>query len=215
MLNSVLFARDKWLSRRGLILPSIGNLWLIGAHDPHRFANLNFWHNVEGFDMGCVRKPFSRQPLVDCVPIQQLLTDECFIHSTQLNFARNEPVVFCSNFQLTVRRAGIINMLVLYFDVGFPAGKSEKPVTLSTSPRSPWTHWEQTLLHLDEPLFVKPNDRVRGKLAMMPSGMDGRSMNFDLNISFRGDRTRVESFKSFSSAGSKCDIIRPDQLGTT
>ncbi|XP_017117267.1 protein arginine N-methyltransferase 1 [Drosophila elegans] len=213
MLNSVIFARDKWLSRRGLILPSIGNLWLVGAQDPHMLANLNFWQNVEGFDMSCVRKPISRQPLVDCVTIQQLLTDECFIHSTHLGLARNEPVVFRSNFQLTVQRAGIINVLVLYFDVGFPVGKSEKPVVLSTSPRSPWTHWEQTLLHLDEPLFVKANDRVRGVLAMMPGGLDGRCMYFDLSISFRGDRTRVESFKSFNSAGSKCDVGRPNQPG--
>ncbi|XP_017001254.2 protein arginine N-methyltransferase 1 [Drosophila takahashii] len=207
MLNSVLFARDKWLTRGGLILPSIGNLWLVGAQDPHRLANLNFWQNVEGIDMSCVRKQFSREPLVDCVAIQQLLTDECFIHSTHLGLDRNQPVVFRSNFLLTVQRAGIINMLVLYFEVAFPvSGKSEgKPVILSTSPRSPWTHWEQTLLHLDEPLFVRANDRVSGVLAMRPSKLDGRSMNFDLNISFRGDRTRVESFKSFSSTGLRLD----------
>ncbi|XP_016959964.1 protein arginine N-methyltransferase 1 [Drosophila biarmipes] len=207
MLNSVLFARDKWLTRGGLILPSVGNLWLIGAQDPHRLATLNFWHNVEGIDMSCVRKQFSQEPLVDCVPIQQLLTDECLIHSTNLVLDRNQPVVFRSNFLLNVQRAGVINMLVMYFDVGFPVGKAGMPVVLSTSPRAPVTHWEQTLFHLDEPLFVKPNDRVRGVLAMMPSSLDGRSMNFDLNISFRGDRTRVESFKSFSSTGMMGDKL--------
>jgi len=208
MLNSVLFARDKWLSRGGLILPNVGNLWITGAQDPHRLATLNFWQNVEGIDMSCVKKQFSREPLVDCVAIQQLLTDECFIHSTNLGYDRNQPVVFRSNFMLNVQRAGVINMLVLYFNVGFPVGKAGNSVILSTSPRAPWTHWEQTLFHLDEPLFVKPNDRVRGVLAMMPSSLDGRSMNFDLNISFRGDRTRVESFKSFSSTG-----IAGDRLG--
>ncbi|XP_039492563.1 protein arginine N-methyltransferase 1 [Drosophila santomea] len=200
MINSVLFARDKWLTRGGLILPSAGNLWIIGAHDPHRLANLNFWSNVEGIDMSCVRKPFSQEALVECVPIQQLLTDECFIHSTHLTVAPNQPVDFRSNFQLKVKRTGIINMLVLYFDVRFPAGKSTEAVTLSTSPHSPWTHWEQTVLHLDEPLYVRSKDRVRGVLAMAPAGQDGRCMNFDLHISFRGDRTRVESFKSFCSA---------------
>ncbi|XP_017084333.2 LOW QUALITY PROTEIN: protein arginine N-methyltransferase 1 [Drosophila eugracilis] len=199
MLNSVLFARDKWLRRGGQILPSVGKLWMIGAHDPHRLANLNFWRNFEGIDMSCVRKVFSQEPLVDCVPIQQLVTDECLIHSTHLGFARNQPVVFRSNFLLNVKRTGIINMLVLYFDVDFPAEKSEKAITLSTSPHSPWTHWEQTLLHLDEPLYVKANDQVRGILAMMPYEQDKRCMNFDLKISFRGDRTRVESFKGFSS----------------
>jgi len=59
MLNSVLFARDKWLSRGGLILPNVGNLWITGAQDPHRLATLNFWQNVEGIDMSCVKKQFS------------------------------------------------------------------------------------------------------------------------------------------------------------
>ncbi|XP_017046787.1 protein arginine N-methyltransferase 1 [Drosophila ficusphila] len=197
MLNSVIFARDKWLRRGGLILPNVANLWVIGGQDPHRLANLNFWRNVDGFDFSCVRQSFSREPLVDFVPIQQLLTDECFIHSTHLDFARNQPVVFRSNFLLTVKRPGVINMLVLYFDVGFPAGESKDCVILSTSPKAPWTHWEQTLLYLDEPLYVKANDRVRGVLAMKPATLNNRCMHFDLNISFRGDRTRVESFKSF------------------
>ncbi|XP_017036810.1 protein arginine N-methyltransferase 1 [Drosophila kikkawai] len=203
MLNSVLYARDKWLCRGGLILPSVGTLWLVGAHDSHRKANLNFWHSVEGIDMSCVRKPVSQEPVVDCVTIQQVLTDECYLHSTHLDSARNEPVAFRSNFLLTVQRSGVINLLVLYFDVGFPQGDSPVPLKLSTSPLSPWTHWEQTLLYLDEPLFVKANDRVRGVLAMMPDGRDGRCMIFDLNISFRSARTRVESFKSFSSSGSR------------
>ncbi|KAH8332486.1 hypothetical protein KR074_004264 [Drosophila pseudoananassae] len=199
MLNSVLFARDKWLVPGGLILPSVANLWMIGATDPHRTANLNFWRDVEGIDMSCLRKPVSQTPTVDCIPIQQLVTDECWIHSTQLDSVRNEPVVFRSNFVLTVQRSGVINVLVLYFDVGFFYGDNQTPVTLCTSPRSPCTHWEQTQLHLDEPLFVKVNDRVRGILSMMPSAADGRCMNFELSISFRGDRTRVESFKSFTS----------------
>ncbi|KAH8313502.1 hypothetical protein KR067_007184 [Drosophila pandora] len=199
MLNSVLFARDKWLRPGGLILPSLANLWMIGASDPHRMANLNFWRDVEGIDMSCVRKQFSQAPTVDCVPIQQLLTDECWIHSTHLDTVRNEPVVFRSNFVLRVLRPGVINVLVLYFDVGFFYGDNQTPITLCTSPSSPWTHWEQTLLHLDEPLFVKANDQVRGILAMMPSAVNGRCMNFELSISFRGDRTRVESFKSFTS----------------
>ncbi|KAH8382726.1 hypothetical protein KR009_004937, partial [Drosophila setifemur] len=201
MLNSVLFARNKWLIPGGLILPSIANLWLVGGNDPHRTTNLNFWRNVEGIDMSCIRRQASQEPIVDCVAVQQLLTDECWIHSTHMNMARNEPVAFRSNFLLTVQRSGVINVLVLYFDVGFPHDESQVPVNLSTSPRSPWTHWEQTLLHLDEPLFVKANDRVRGVLGMMPSELDRRCMTFQLNISFRGDRTRVESFKSFSSTG--------------
>ncbi|KAH8232335.1 hypothetical protein KR032_004340 [Drosophila birchii] len=203
MLNSVLYARDKWLRRNGLILPSVANLWVMGAHDPHRKANLNFWHSVEGIDMSCVRKAVSQEPVVDCVPIQQLLTDECCLHSTNLDSVRNEPVAFRSNFMLTVQRSGIINLLVLYFDVGFPQGDSPVSLKLSTSPHSPWTHWEQTLLYLDEPLFVKAHDRVRGVLAMTPDGRDRRCMIFDLNISFRSSRTRVESFKSFSSSGSR------------
>ncbi|KAH8306402.1 hypothetical protein KR018_010477 [Drosophila ironensis] len=201
MLSSVLFARDKWLVPGGLILPSECNLWLIGAHDVHRANNLKFWDNVEGFNMSCMKKVVAQQPTVDSVALEELVTNEYWLHMAQLHSANREPINFCSKFVLTAQRSGIINMLVLYFDVGFCYGEKQTPVTFSTSPRSEWTHWEQTLLHLDEPLFVKANDRVRGVLGMTPSNIDGRCMNFDLRISFRGERTRVESQKTFSSAG--------------
>lgn len=52
MLPSVLYARDRYLSPTGLLVPSHANLWLAPVSDPTYLAdNVHFWRDVYGFDM--------------------------------------------------------------------------------------------------------------------------------------------------------------------
>ena len=46
--------------------------------------------------------------------------------------------------------------LVLWFDTEFSARScAERPVTLSTSPHAPQTHWAQTVLTLRQPVLLQ------------------------------------------------------------
>uniref|UniRef100_A0A8C6WKJ8 Protein arginine N-methyltransferase 6 n=1 Tax=Neogobius melanostomus TaxID=47308 RepID=A0A8C6WKJ8_9GOBI len=54
MLNSVLYARDKWLNPGGLILPNKAELYIAPMSDPVVEERLYFWYNVKdqyGVDM--------------------------------------------------------------------------------------------------------------------------------------------------------------------
>lgn len=136
MLNSVLFARDKWLVRRrppvhprprlctlladedrmratrpasvppahvevvvyrrdrkhaarslfrggaqvkdGVLLPDQATIYLSAIED-HEYKNekVNWWDNVYGFDMSCVKEMVVVEPLVDVVNPNQVVTDYC------------------------------------------------------------------------------------------------------------------------------------------
>ncbi|KAI4807005.1 hypothetical protein KUCAC02_017785 [Chaenocephalus aceratus] len=57
MLNSVLYARDKWLKPGGIILPHKAELYIAPVSDPVVEDRLHFWYTVKdqyGVDMSCM-----------------------------------------------------------------------------------------------------------------------------------------------------------------
>uniref|UniRef100_A0A671UH89 Protein arginine N-methyltransferase 6 n=1 Tax=Sparus aurata TaxID=8175 RepID=A0A671UH89_SPAAU len=57
MLNSVLYARDKWLQPGGIILPSKAELYIAPISDPVVEDRLHFWYTLKdqyGVDMSCM-----------------------------------------------------------------------------------------------------------------------------------------------------------------
>eukprot|EP00882_Tetradesmus_deserticola_P031842 GHRQ01036018.1.p1 GENE.GHRQ01036018.1~~GHRQ01036018.1.p1 ORF type:complete len:251 (+),score=131.94 GHRQ01036018.1:199-951(+) len=99
-----------------------------------------------------------------------------------------------------------IAALVLWFDVEFSARFcKEHPVTLSTSPHSPVTHWAQALLPLASPVRLRPGQALRCRLSMARSRARHRSLDMSLEYSAPGGQaaTRIYSMEvSSSSAGS-------------
>ncbi|EDW83116.1 uncharacterized protein Dwil_GK22483 [Drosophila willistoni] len=200
MFHSVLQARDKWLKPGGHILPNLAKLYVAGITDRHYATNLNFWNNVEGFDMTSIRRTVAHEAVVDCVTIQQLMTEECHVHTQDMNTAKNETLNFHSNLRLKVLKTGVIDAIVVYFDVSFLVSEmTESTAGFSTSPKAPWTHWEQTLLHLDKPLHVASQEIVTGVFGVVPSANEPHGQNFELAINFKGSLGTMESFKIFTN----------------
>ncbi|XWS39618.1 hypothetical protein CRYUN_Cryun18bG0070500 [Craigia yunnanensis] len=55
MLGSVITARDRWLKRGGLILPSNATLYMAPITHPDRYIDsIEFWCNVYGIDMSAM-----------------------------------------------------------------------------------------------------------------------------------------------------------------
>uniref|UniRef100_A0A2I3GKM1 type I protein arginine methyltransferase n=1 Tax=Nomascus leucogenys TaxID=61853 RepID=A0A2I3GKM1_NOMLE len=60
MLNTVLYARDKWLAPDGLIFPDRATLYVTAIEDrQYKDYQIHWWENVYGFYMSCI-KDFSR-----------------------------------------------------------------------------------------------------------------------------------------------------------
>ena len=69
MLDTVLFARDKWLKKPGGILfPDKAVMYLCGLEDAVvKRDRIDFWDNVYGFDMTPIKEIALREPVVDVV----------------------------------------------------------------------------------------------------------------------------------------------------
>jgi len=57
MFDSVMFARDKWLAKDGIMMPDTANMYIAALDDEHYYSKkLNFWNNVYGISMTCIKK---------------------------------------------------------------------------------------------------------------------------------------------------------------
>lgn len=73
MLGSVLYARDKWLRPNGAIFPDKFALALCGMESLHFLENnVNWWSDVYGFNMSCLKAPAMAEPMVEKVDREQV-----------------------------------------------------------------------------------------------------------------------------------------------
>jgi len=73
MLDTVLFARDKWLAPDGLMFPDKATLFVCAIEDrQYKDEKINWWDDVYGFDMSSIRKTAISEPLVDIVDPKQV-----------------------------------------------------------------------------------------------------------------------------------------------
>lgn len=66
MLDSVLFARDKYLAKDGQLFPDRAIIYMATIEDEEYMQDkFSFWENVYGVDMSCIKKWAQREPLVE------------------------------------------------------------------------------------------------------------------------------------------------------
>ena len=64
---------------------------------------------------------------------------------------------------------------------------TQEPVSLSTSPESPGTHWYQCRLLLKEPLAVNKGQSVSGELKFVAN----ESFSYDIDLTIKLDGTDI------------------------
>ncbi|OMO62322.1 Ribosomal L11 methyltransferase, PrmA [Corchorus olitorius] len=79
MLGSVITARDRWLKRGGLILPSTATLYMAPITHPDRYNDsIEFWRNVYGIDMSAMMQLAKQcafeEPCVETISGENVLT---------------------------------------------------------------------------------------------------------------------------------------------
>ena len=84
MLESVLFARDKWLNKEtGIMMPDKTTMYVTAIEDrEYKNNKIHWWDNVYGFNMKRIKKIAASEPLVDTVDKNQI----CTTHSKLLDF---------------------------------------------------------------------------------------------------------------------------------
>ncbi|KAK2146091.1 hypothetical protein LSH36_634g01061 [Paralvinella palmiformis] len=190
MLLTVLYARDKWLAPGGLIFPDRATLYVCAIEDrQYKDEKINWWDNVYGFDMSCIRKVAIQEPLVDVVNPKQVVTNSCLVKEVDIYTITPADLTFEAPFHLQCRRNDYIQALVTYFNIEFT--KCHKRTGFSTGPDAEYTHWKQTVLYFDEYLTVKTGEEIYGTLSVRPNKRNNRDLDFKLDVDFRGELSEM------------------------
>ncbi|CAN8022846.1 unnamed protein product, partial [Ixodes persulcatus] len=164
MLDTVLHARDHHLKPGGTLLPSRCDLFLVALCDKalHQ-RHIGFWGDVYGFKMSCLKKEVAREAHIMLVgPESVCSVQPALVKSLNLNTCYVEDTNFTSDFEFEVAPgADEITAFAGYFDSAF---ELPVPVVLSTSPLAKPTHWKQTVFLLEQPIAVRPGEKITGKL---------------------------------------------------
>ena len=66
MLDTVFYARDKWLSKEGQLFPDRCAMFVASIEDEeYKDEKVHFWDNVYNVNMSCIKQWVMREPLVD------------------------------------------------------------------------------------------------------------------------------------------------------
>lgn len=194
MLDTVLYARDKYLAPAGLIFPDKATLFVAGIEDgeykeekigcefhtfPTTWINVltaqSVWDNVWGFDYSPLKATALTEPLVDTVEMKAVVTDPVSVLTLDLYTVQPSDLAFSSSFALPVRRNDYVHALIAWFDIDFTA--CHKPIRFSTGPHTKYTHWKQTVFYLTDAITVEEGERVHGTLTSRPNERNRRDLD--------------------------------------
>ena len=97
MLDSVLWARDRYLVKGGKMLPDRATMFIAGIEDgKFKGEKKSFWDDVYGVNMSCIAPNVMREPLIDTVETSLLMTDSSKILELNLCQMKAQDVEFSS-----------------------------------------------------------------------------------------------------------------------
>ena len=81
MLDSVLYARDRFLKLNGGVMAPSQTRMVLALCDPEQVIkqNVGFWKNVYGFDMSCMSEGVYDEGIVESVPADAVLTNSAVV----------------------------------------------------------------------------------------------------------------------------------------
>ncbi|KAF8972856.1 hypothetical protein BGZ46_010008 [Entomortierella lignicola] len=217
MLDSVLVARDRFLAPGGILAPSQTRILFTATND-ESFLNdsINYWNDVYGFKMSCMKEGVLSEAVVDFVSPETIVTNTVTIKDLPHQTITVAGLDFISDFELEMQRDDSICAFVGYFDTWFTRDGKDVPLDVgitkeelakhhlngfTTGPvytRSEETHWKQTMFVLAKPIELKKGDKVKGTFYCFKNERNPRAL--DLRIIYEVVR----------SAGSESGVEKAD-----
>uniref|UniRef100_A0A8D0H7M9 type I protein arginine methyltransferase n=1 Tax=Sphenodon punctatus TaxID=8508 RepID=A0A8D0H7M9_SPHPU len=160
MLDSVIYAKDKYLAEGGSVYPDICTISLVAVGDKNKHSDrLAFWDDVYGFNMSCMKKAVIPEAVVEVLNPGMLISEACVIKHIDCHTASLPDLEFASDFTLTITEDTVCT------------------VWFSTGPQFMKTHWKQTVFLLENPISLK-----RGRITVRKNRKDPRSLIITLLV---------------------------------
>ncbi|KAM9605745.1 protein arginine N-methyltransferase 3 isoform 4-T4 [Morphnus guianensis] len=182
MLDSVIYAKDKYLAEGGSVYPDICTISLVAVGDMNKHVDkLLFWDDVYGFDMSCMKKAVIPEAVVEVLDPNTLISTASVIKHIDCNTASTPDLEFSSDFTVTITTSTKCTAVAGYFDIFFEKNCHNK-VLFSTGPQCTKTHWKQTVFLLEKPIPVEAGEALRGKMTVRKNRKDPRSLFITLSV---------------------------------
>ncbi|KAH8232267.1 hypothetical protein KR032_003068 [Drosophila birchii] len=170
LFREVIFAREKWLAKGGIIIPNVAQLYVSGI-SKHRRPNAQ----VNAFGNSC-------KVWEDHVTKEELITDKFLVKTIDLCTASIDDDAFRLPIKLKALKDSSFGAVVLHMDVSFSRAKGRLRRLFSTSPAEPRTYLKQTILFLDEAIQVAEHQWLLGVLGMYPNPKEHRGVQYSLSF---------------------------------
>ncbi|XP_039247745.2 uncharacterized protein LOC120325703 isoform X1 [Styela clava] len=192
MLDSVLYARDKWLVPTGELFPNHCSISLIAIHDDKLVSsNVTFWKDVYGFKMSCLRKQVLSEATIQALNPSSVMSEPCVVHRINVGNVQSKNLNYKSDFSLKIIKSGSFSAIAGYFDI-FQNHSDKSDLMFSTSPCCTPTHWKQAVFFLDESMNVSEGDIIHGKIDCHKNVKDPRSLVISLTVNDKTQLYKIE-----------------------
>ncbi|KAK5940083.1 Ribosomal protein arginine N-methyltransferase rmt3 [Knufia obscura] len=208
MLDSVIYARDKYLVPGGLMVPSHAGLKVgLLADSDLRESHIDFWNDVYGFNM----RPMIERTKDECL-IKIVDHDLCGKAVTfklfDLHKVSVQELSFESDFGIATEAISErLDGFVLWFDIFFARSPSTETENLevetarnrgitsfTTGPDAESTHWQQGICFTEPSHTVLNGQPVTGKVAFAKWAKDARGLSIKMQWSVGNSQAQTQSW---------------------
>lgn len=217
MLDSVIWARDKYLRPEGLMVPSHMNMWIAPMSDPeYVMDHISFWRDIYGFDMKAMQAGILDDAQVLHMPVSTLCTEPFPFLQLNLHSTTVRDLVFKRTWQGVLNKdVDALDGFVIWFDSFFLPSRSDrlpetakaeewiktqqKGVAFTTGPAGKETHWRQGVLFIDNITKLgnryKQGDHIEGEVEYAVPEDNSRALDLKVSWSCGSDPTALQSWK--------------------
>ena len=196
MLDTVMFARDKWLHPNGLMFPDRAKMYISGIEDAdYKERKLDFWQDVYGIDMTIIRPTVMAEPIVDVVEAQAVITTECLLYDIDIKNVKASDLEFAAKYELTATKSDYLHAIIAYFEVEFNHGT--KVIKLSTNPARKYTHWKQTVFYFEGAIPMNCGENISGSIGIRKNPEHNRDLDVKVSYHFEGAKTTFHEIRYY------------------
>ncbi|KAE9975347.1 hypothetical protein BLS_002660 [Venturia inaequalis] len=202
MLDSVLWARDRYLAPDGLMVPSHCVLQVAPIEDQdYLVENVDFWRDVYGFNMTAMMEKIYDDILVRHLPSKNLAARSAPFLTLPLHTITTPDLSFVKSFSVELSRdIDALDGWVIWFDTFFLTSRDavlpedaraeswsssgKNGVAFTTGPAGKETHWRSGVMLIDrskkagEPL--KAGTKIQGSVEYKKGKENVRNLEIEL-----------------------------------
>ena len=99
-----------------MMFPDRATLYITAIEDrQYKDDKINWWDDVYGFDMSCIKKVALQEPLVDVVDRNQVVANSCLLKEIDIRTCTKADIPFDSPFTLKFKRNDYCQVCSLFF----------------------------------------------------------------------------------------------------